>query len=89
MTQRNLADMSRFLAVLGALVLGGCAVSPAPTVPPACPPCPGVELPKPAAKPLQPAEWRDLPGWEADDHAAVLALFRTQCASLGKRPLWL
>jgi membrane-bound lytic murein transglycosylase A len=38
---------------------------------------------------LQPAEWSELPGWENDDHAAVLELFRTQCATLVKRPLWL
>jgi membrane-bound lytic murein transglycosylase A len=69
-------------------VLAACAtVLPPPA--PVCPPCVEPEKPKPAAKPLQPAEWRDLPGWEADDHAAVLDLFRAECATLGKRPLWL
>lgn len=79
MTYRNLT-LSMFL-----FGLAGCAaVPPAPS----CPPCPAVEAPKPAAKPLQPALWADLPGWENDDHAAALELFKAQCATLGKRPLW-
>lgn len=82
MTRRNLT----FPALLIAVVLAGCAAVPAPTT---CPPCPGVEAPKPAVKPLQPASWADLPGWEGDDHAAALELFKAQCATLGKRPLWL
>ena len=83
MTCRNLT----LPALLIAAVLAGCAAVPAPTT---CPPCPGVEAPKPAAKPLQPANWADLPGWGSDDHAAVLELFKAQCAAtLGKRPLWL
>jgi membrane-bound lytic murein transglycosylase A len=72
------------------IVLTGCAaVLPPPTSAPACPPCPGIEPVKPAAKPLQPAEWRDLSGWETDDHAIALELFRAQCGAIGKRPLWL
>jgi membrane-bound lytic murein transglycosylase A len=72
--------------LLIALTLAGCAtVAP----PPACPPCPGAEPAKPAAKPLQAAEWNELPGWENDDHAAVLERFRAQCTALAKRPLWL
>ncbi len=87
--KRNLT-LPTFLFALVALVLGGCAaIPPASTSQPACPPCAEVEKPKPAAKPLQPAEWQELPGWEVDDHAAVLDLFRQQCASLAKRPLWL
>lgn len=68
-------------------LLAGCAAVPPPA--PVCPPCAEPEKPKPAAKPLQPAEWSELPGWENDDHAAVLELFRAQCATLAKRPLWL
>ena len=80
--------MIRNLALSALLVLlAGCAA--VPPVAPACPPCPGAEPAKPAAKPLQPAEWRDLPGWEADDHALALELFRAQCETLIKRPLWL
>lgn len=84
MTRRNLT----LPALLVSLLAGCTAVPPAPTLP-VCPPCAEPEKPKPAAKPLQPAEWRDLPGWETDDHAAVLVLFRAECATLGKRPLWL
>lgn len=69
------------------VALAGCAV--APPTPPVCPPCAEPEKPKPAAKPLQPADWSELPGWENDDLAAVLELFRAQCATLAKRPLWL
>lgn len=86
MMKRNLT----FPTLLFALALGGCAaILPAPTAQPTCPPCAEPEKPKPVAKPLQPAEWADLPGWEADDHAVALDLFRQQCASLAKRPLWL
>lgn len=81
MTLRNLA----FSALV--TVLAACATVPPPA--PVCPPCAEPEKPKPAARPLQPADWRDLPGWETDDHAAVLDLFRAECATLGKRPLWL
>lgn len=85
-------------AAVPPLPLPQMAKSPAcPTLPlpppatacPACPVCPGVEPAKPAAKPLQPAEWSELPGWERDDHAAALALFRSGCATLSKNPLWL
>jgi membrane-bound lytic murein transglycosylase A len=76
------------LALL-ALLLALSACGTLPPAPSSCPPCPGAEPAKPAAKPLQPAEWRDLPGWESDDHAAALAVFRAQCVTLGKRPLWL
>ncbi|MEW6165618.1 MAG: MltA domain-containing protein [Pseudomonadota bacterium] len=68
------------------IALAGCAAVPPP---PVCPPCAEPEKPKPAAKPLQPAEWSELPGWENDDHAAMLELFRAECATLAKRPLWL
>ncbi|GAB1394686.1 murein transglycosylase A [Rhodocyclaceae bacterium] len=89
MMKRNLTLPTLLVGLVG-LVLGGCAaVLPVPTSQPVCPPCAEPEKPKPAAKPLQPAEWQDLPGWEADDHATVLDLFRQQCASLAKRPLWL
>lgn len=88
MTRHNLT----FPALLVSLLLAGCAaVPPAPTsCPPCatCPVCPAAEPAKPAAKPLQAAAWSDLPGWESEDHAAVLELFRASCATLAKRPLW-
>ena len=81
--------MPRFSVFLATLFLVGCAALPAPVpAPPACPPCPGVELPKPAVKALQPAEWSELSGWDGDDHARAFELFRTSCATLIKRPLW-
>jgi membrane-bound lytic murein transglycosylase A len=86
MRTRNLS----LSVLLTALLLAGCAaVPPMSTSAPICPPCPGTEPARPVAKPLQAAAWRDLPGWEADDHAAALEIFRNQCASFGKRPLWL
>jgi len=70
------------------VALAGCAAM-TPPAPPVCPPCAEAEQPRPLAKPLQAAQWDDLPGWETEDHAAMLELFRAQCATLGKRPLWL
>lgn len=67
--------------------LPGIGTTPCPACP-VCPACPGSEPAKPSAKPLQPAEWSDLPGWPEDDHAAVFAAFRASCATLAKRPLW-
>ncbi|MCX8087233.1 MAG: MltA domain-containing protein [Rhodocyclaceae bacterium] len=64
--------------------LAGCAALP----PPACPPCAEAEKPSPAAKPYAPADWSELPGWESEDHAALLELFRAQCPAIAKRPLW-
>lgn len=94
MAHRNLTLPALFTALL----LAGCAatppVVPAPTGAPTCPPCPTcpacpvAEPPKPAVPPLQPASWTDLPDWRDDDHAAVLELFKAQCATLGRRPLW-
>ena len=80
MTRRNLT----FPALILAAMIAGCAGVP----PAACPPCPGTETTRPVAKPLQPARWAELPGWESDDHAAAFAVFKAQCAALGKRPLW-
>lgn len=78
--RRNLA-----LSVLLILLAGCAAIAPSPP----CPPCPGAGPAKPAAQPLQAAKWSELPGWENDDHAAVLERFRAQCTALAKRPLWL
>lgn len=87
--------MRPFLLLLLTLLLAGCAVAPAPTFPggrpagcPACPACPCAEPEKPAVKPLQPAEWNELPGWGDDDLKAALEAFRASCGALGKKPLW-
>ena len=89
------------LLTLAFLTLGGCTlprlpdsqdtapvICPAPAPCPACPVCAAAEPPKPVAKPLQPADWSDLPGWESENHALVLELFRNSCTTLSKRPLW-
>jgi len=92
--------MFRFLPALAVLLaVAGCAplaVEPAPTVAscalpaacPVCPACPAVEPPKPAAKPLQAAEWRDLPGWNDDDPGAAFAAFVASCKSLERQAQW-
>ncbi|MDZ4254301.1 MAG: murein transglycosylase A [Sulfuritalea sp.] len=92
--------MFRFLPVLIVLLaIAGCAplaVAPAPTLAacpppqacPVCPVCPAVEPPKPAEKPLQPADWSDLPGWGEDDPGAAFAAFVASCRSLERKEQW-
>ncbi len=85
--------MRPFSLLILTLLLAGCTVLPAPTFPPAarpagCPPCPGAEPEKPAAKPLQPAEWSELPGWTDDDPRPAFEAFLASCSTLAKRPLW-
>ena len=89
-------------AFLGLLALAGCSqlppqapATPAPTaacpaVPtcPACPVCPTVEPPKPAEKPLQAADWNELPGWSADDPSAAFTAFVASCRSLERQAHW-
>lgn len=41
-----------------------------------------------AAKPMQPVNWRDLPGWENDDLSAAWPAFLQSCQALAKRPQW-
>lgn len=85
------------------LTLAGCAsiaVPPAPTSAPtaascpppqacaACPVCPVIEPPKPAEKPLQAAEWNELPGWTEDDPGAAFGAFVASCRSLERQATW-
>lgn len=88
--------------ILSALLLAGCAskpVEPPKACPPApacptcqvcaaCPACPSVTPPQPAAKPIQPAAWSDLPDWPGEDLPAAWAPFMESCARLGKQALW-
>ncbi len=90
------------LALLALFTMVGCSqialkpepqaeVCPAPAAcptSPACPVCPVVEPPKPAEKPLQPAEWTELPDWNEDDPGAAFAAFLTGCRSLEKQAHW-
>jgi len=50
--------------------------------------CPVAEPPKPAEKPLQAAEWSDLPGWNEDDPGPVFAAFVASCTSLERQAQW-
>ncbi len=88
-----------FPVLIVLLALAGCAQSPvkpepraeacpAPAACPACPVCPLVEPPKPAEKPLQSAEWSDLPGWGEDDPAPPFAAFVASCRSLERQAQW-
>ncbi len=88
-----------FPALIVLLAVAGCAplaVEPAPTVAscalpaacPVCPVCPPVEPPKPVAKPLQAADWSELPGWTDDDPGTVFAAFVASCRSLERQAQW-
>ena len=89
--------MTRLLAALAVVAgLSACApLSPQPGAPcapaptcPACTACPGAEPAKPAEKPLQPAEWTDLPGWNDDNPAPTFAAFVAECRSLERQAQW-
>ncbi|MCM2309077.1 MAG: murein transglycosylase A [Sulfuritalea sp.] len=85
-----------FPALIVLLALAGCAPSPvkpepraeACPLPAACPVCPVAEPPKPAEKPLQPADWGDLPGWGEDDPGAAFAALVASCRSLERQEQW-
>lgn len=70
------------IIALAASILAGCT-TPAP-----CPVCPEPKPEAARARPLTPATFQDLPGWDADDHAAALAAFRVGCAALRSRTEW-
>ncbi|MBW7902125.1 MAG: murein transglycosylase A [Rhodocyclaceae bacterium] len=83
------------------LILAACAAprAPQPVAAPAapaaacpacapCPKCPDAEPPPPAAKPLQPARWEDVPGWTEDDPRAAWPAFLQSCRGLAGRPQW-
>lgn len=95
--------MFRFLpAITVLLVVAGCSQlptgaaaradsCPAPSITPcpACPaPCPAPVVPKPAEKPLQAADWGDLPGWQDDDTSVVFAAFLASCRRLERQEQW-
>ncbi|MBI2306074.1 MAG: murein transglycosylase A [Rhodocyclales bacterium] len=53
-----------------------------------CPKCPGAEPAPPAAKPLQPARWDDIAGWNEDDPRAAWPAFLLSCRGLAGKPQW-
>ena len=86
---------------LAALVVlaAGCTTAPpvlkpAPATSGQCTPCdcaacvPPPVVEKPAEKPLQKADWADLPGWGSDDLAPTFDLFLKACRSLAKQDNW-
>lgn len=76
-----------FPAFALALLLAACSTLPPGTKPGAATrPCP--EPAKPAEKPLQPAAWSELPGWDGGDLLPSFEAFRTSCVSLEKQALW-
>ncbi|MFC5299903.1 murein transglycosylase A [Azospira restricta] len=86
-------------AALALLLLAACAAprAPQPAAPTAaapcpacapCPKCPGAEPAPPAAKPLQPARWEDIAGWQEDDLRAAWPAFQQSCRGLAGKPQW-
>ena len=92
--------MFRFLpAILALLVAAGCSQLPVPAasraepcpLPVACPSCaacPAVEPAKPTEKPLQAADWSELPGWNEDDPGIAFAAFVASCHTLERQSQW-
>jgi membrane-bound lytic murein transglycosylase A len=92
--------MFRFLpAIMALLVVTGCTQLPAkpatraepclaPSACPVCPLCLPAEPPKIAEKPLQGAEWSDLPGWSEDDPGIVFTALIASCRSLERQAQW-
>ena len=82
----------RFCLLALAVWLAACSTTPSPSAPcPACPPCPAQTHPAEAAapaKPMQTAQWRDLPGWGEDDLTAAWPAFLQSCKALASRPQW-
>ena len=92
--------MPRFLlAIIALLALAGCAPLPVqpetraerclePAACPVCPVCPVIEPPKAVERPLQEAEWSDLPAWNENDPGLAFAAFVASCHSLERQAQW-
>jgi membrane-bound lytic murein transglycosylase A len=89
--------MSRLPISLAAIFILAACASPAPqpvadcTATPRCPSCPppvAGEPAKPPVKPLQPANWADLPGWQNDDPLPAFEAFRSSCGVIESQPSW-
>ena len=80
--------MMRFpLAWLLLVLMAGCAQVP---VPPGKPqPCvPQPVAPLPVQPHLQPAQWADLPGWQADNLREVWPLWQQECSVMQHKQAW-
>lgn len=78
-----------------AAAVAGCAATTSAPLPettcpqcPSCPPTGAAAPPALAAKPLQRANWEDLPGWREDDLTAAWGAFLQSCSVLQKQPEW-
>jgi membrane-bound lytic murein transglycosylase A len=70
-----------FSATIAAgLFLAACATTPAPTPTPGPQPKPKLPEPPPAER-LKAETFADIPGWEAEDHAAAFTAFRSVCGA--------
>ena len=99
MQERPKQAMRFYVAALAALWLSACSTAPEC---PVCPTTPATSSPPaktasdtaadlPAdrsVRPMQPAGWRDLPGWENEDLSAAWPAFLQSCLALSKRPQW-
>ncbi|MBU1237013.1 MAG: MltA domain-containing protein [Gammaproteobacteria bacterium] len=89
--------MSRLLVSLAAISLLAACATPAPQPVAECPPakpcasCPlslGAEPAPEPEKPLQAADWTEIPGWQDDDLLPAFAAFRAECERIESQPLW-
>jgi len=55
---------------------------------PEAPACPAPPKATATARPLQAANWEDLPGWVNDNLVAALPAFLESCKALARRPQW-
>lgn len=70
------------LPVLAFLCVPAAANPPDPAKPPTGSRAAGDVMPKPAARPLTPITYADLPGWADDDHLAAFKAFLVSCPRL-------
>lgn len=69
----QLARSARWAAALGALALSACVAPPAKP---------------PEAVTLEPASYRDLPGWQEDDLRQAWPAFLRSCDAIRRKPEW-
>ncbi|OQA34540.1 MAG: Membrane-bound lytic murein transglycosylase A precursor [Betaproteobacteria bacterium ADurb.Bin341] len=88
MNPEKASPHARVLCLLLLSALAAC--QQVPVREPACAPCPKCPIAEPtrppaAAKPLQAAQWADLPGWQADQVGAAWPAFLLSCRALATR----
>lgn len=60
----------------------------APVPPAAAPPAGGAPAPQALARPLQAADWSDLPGWAADPVEEAWPAFLASCRAVSRQVVW-